>query len=125
MIYLDTHVVVWLFSGRHELFSSAAINAMENEGLLISPIVTLELEYLFETGRIVHHADKIIDELSESIGLSVCDQPFEKVIVEALKLKWTRDPFDRIITAQASIKKSRLLSKDATITSHYKQAFWG
>ena len=124
MIYLDTHVVVWLFSGQHDLFSPAAINAIEKEGLLISPIVSLELEYLFETGRITHHADKIINELLESIGLMVCDQPFEKVIVEALKLKWTRDPFDRIITAQASITKLRLLTKDTIVASHYKLAFW-
>ncbi len=48
VIYLDTHVVVWLFSGRTELLSSRAVNAIENHDLLISPIVSLELQYLYK-----------------------------------------------------------------------------
>lgn len=124
MIYLDTHVVVWLFSGQTNLLSSAAIHAIESEDLFISPMVSLELQYLFETGKISRHADKITGELSEAIGLTLCNQTFDKVITEALKFKWTRDPFDRIITAHASIGKSRLLTKDTTIAAHYELAFW-
>ena len=124
MIYLDTHVVVWLFSGQTNLLTPAATNAIESEDLLISPMVSLELQYLFEIGKINQQADKIIKELTVAIGLSLCGQLFEKVITEAKKMKWTRDPFDRIITAQASIRKSRLLTKDTTIAAHYKFAFW-
>jgi PIN domain nuclease of toxin-antitoxin system len=124
VIYLDTHVVVWLFSGQTNLLTPAATNAIENEDLLISPMVSLELQYLFEIGKINLQADKIIKELSVAIGLSLCGQPFGKVIAEAKKMKWTRDPFDGIITAQASIRKSRLLTKNTTIAAHYKFAFW-
>ena len=63
MIYLDTHVVVWLFSGQHAIFSPLAITTLEKEDLLISPVVSLELEYLLETGRTIYHADKIFNEL--------------------------------------------------------------
>jgi len=52
VIYLDTHVVVWLFSGQTELLSSRAVESIEKQDLLISPFVSLELQYLFETNRI-------------------------------------------------------------------------
>jgi PIN domain nuclease of toxin-antitoxin system len=123
-MYLDTHVVVWLFSGRTDLLSLRAQEAIENEDLLISPIVSLELQYLFETNRITQQAHTIIKELSRVTGLSLCNQPFDKIIAEANRMHWTRDPFDRIITANASLGKNHLLTKDASILSHYKWAFW-
>lgn len=124
MIYLDTHVVVWLFSGRTDLLSLRGEKAIEENDLLISPIVSLELQYLFEIDKILRPAHFIIGELSKSIRLSLCKQPFDAIVAEANRLTWTRDPFDRIITAQASIQKSPLLTKDTTISSHYKKAFW-
>ena len=51
MIHLDTHVVVWLYAGRTDLLSAAAVEAIEEHSMAISPIVLLELEYLHEIGR--------------------------------------------------------------------------
>ena len=51
MIYLDTHVVVWLFLGDLTRLSQAAKTAISTHPIAISPIVTLELTYLHEIGR--------------------------------------------------------------------------
>ncbi|HPQ42427.1 MAG TPA: PIN domain-containing protein [bacterium] len=48
-MFLDTHVVVWLYEGRTELFTDAARNAIDANDLAISPMVLLELAYLEET----------------------------------------------------------------------------
>jgi PIN domain nuclease of toxin-antitoxin system len=37
---------------------------------------------------------------------------------------WTRDPFDRIIVAQARLRGAPLLTKDRTIQTHHAEAFW-
>jgi PIN domain nuclease of toxin-antitoxin system len=37
---------------------------------------------------------------------------------------WTRDPFDRIITAQDMVSHAPLITKDGAILSHYKRAIW-
>jgi PIN domain nuclease of toxin-antitoxin system len=124
VIYVDTHIVVWIFSGRTDLLSHRALEAIENEDLLISPIVSLELQYLFEINRITQQSHTIIKELSRAVGLSLCNQPFDKIVAEANRMHWTRDPFDRIITANASLGKNLLLTKDTSILSHYKWAFW-
>jgi PIN domain nuclease of toxin-antitoxin system len=61
---------------------------------------------------------------SERIGLQLCQHPFTDVIEIAAKQSWTRDPFDRIITAQAAIGSNALVTKDNGIRKHYKYAIW-
>jgi len=39
-------------------------------------------------------------------------------------LSWTRDPFDRVITAQAATDGSSLITKDEIILHHYENAVW-
>ena len=46
-IYLDTHVVVWLYAGETSKLSQAAEELINTNDLLISPIVLLEMNYLF------------------------------------------------------------------------------
>ena len=124
IVYLDTHVVVWLYAGRSELLSEQVADLIEQNDILISPIVELELQYLFETERILVKPDKIIDVLSTEIQLKICDLPFQNIINKAVSLNWTRDPFDRIITSQASVYNRILITKDQTILENYKNAIW-
>jgi len=62
-IYLDTHVVVWLFSGESEKISNRALELIEECELLVSPMVMLELEFLYEIGRLNYKSDEIISHL--------------------------------------------------------------
>lgn len=124
MIYLDTHVVAWLYDGDLRRFSKNARITMEREPLLVSPIVQLELSYLKEIGRIMVDGLLIIETLGQSIGLRVCDLAFNRVVVESLHHAWTRDPFDRLIVGHAQSENARLLTKDRIIRKHYKNAFW-
>ena len=103
VIFLDTHVVVWLYAGHLELFPERALADLESHRLTVSPIVSLEMQHLHEIDRLSVTAEVITGQLKESIGLEVSDLPFAKVIAASLANAWTRDPFDRIITAQASL----------------------
>lgn len=123
-MHLDTHAVVWLYSGDLSKFSQKALDAIETDDIYISPAVILELQYLREIERITVNAPLIIETLSASIGLTVADTPFREVIMEALTASWTRDPFDRIIVSQARAESQKLLSKDHVILEHYPEAFW-
>jgi PIN domain nuclease of toxin-antitoxin system len=125
VIYLDTHVVVWLYSGNIKLLSSKALELIEsNDVLYISPIVYLELKFLYEIGRIKVSPAEILESLSASIGLSVCDKSFLQVISESISLEWTRDPFDRIIVANAIVNDAILVTKDSRIQANYSKACW-
>ncbi len=125
LIALDTHVVVWLHAGETERFPSGLSQRLDVETLVICPVVLLELEYLHEIGRLSVNADRIFGDLASDIGLTVCPHPFSKVIREALKQSWTRDPFDRIIVAHAISANLGLVTKDETIRAYCATAFWG
>ena len=125
MIYLDTHVVVWLYAGQVDLLSGLAKDSIDSENLLISPMVGLELQFLSEIGRIKVNSEEIVNDLSMRIGLRYCELPFTSVVTKSLNQHWTRDPFDRIIVAQASLQKeSVLLTKDSLIQKNYLKARW-
>lgn len=126
LIYLDTHVVFWLYAeAESPRLSAGARSALSGaEELRISPMVSLELTYLHEVGRIGEPAPRMVDELRERIGLIVCPAGFQAVAREAERHSWTRDPFDRLIVAQASLHDAPLLTADSVIREHYARTVW-
>lgn len=124
-MHADTHVVVWLYAGVLHKFPDAVRTRLDGESLFISPMVALELEYLYETGRTTESARIVVDDLEDRIGLSVIDTSFVKVAAVAEGLSWTRDPFDRIISAQALVEGAPLLTADRRIRDNLSLAFWG
>ena len=124
VIYLDTHAAMWLRGGQVEKFSSAARKAIEESDLLISPMVFLEFQYLFEIGRFTESGQAVFDALSQRAGVSICDLPFSEVAKEAMNHNWTRDPFDRLIVSQARVGRASLVSKDSVIKEHYAKVIW-
>jgi PIN domain nuclease of toxin-antitoxin system len=125
MIYLDTHVVVWLYAGVPDLIPPPVRDLLNLESLAISPMVVLELEYLYETNRTSEPATTVIQYLQANIGLTVSEAGFPAVVTAALHQSWTRDPFDRLIVAQAALHNGVLVTKDRLIHAHYPHAFWG
>ncbi len=124
MIYLDTHVVVWLYAGQTEKLSAKVRSYINENDIYISPIVSLELQYLLEVKRITPKPQTVIFALSEAIGLNVCDKNFYQIVQCAQQYSWTRDPFDRIIVAQAGLNDNTLITKDQTILTHFEHAVW-
>ncbi len=125
MIYLDTHVLVWLYALATRKISPLACEAIEAaHDLRISPIVLLEIDFLHEIGRINMASKDIFADLHLHIGLNVCDRCFGDVVVSASTQSWTRDPFDRLIVAQAALGKDCLITKDSSIQAHYPEAAW-
>jgi PIN domain nuclease of toxin-antitoxin system len=122
--YLDTHVVAWLYAGEVQRFPAPARHHLERSELRISPAVCLELQYLYEIRRVQGPALEVVSHLTQALGLKVCDLPFSRVASAALEQSWTRDPFDRLITAQAACQQAWLLTKDETIAAHYPRALW-
>ena len=123
-LYADTHILVCLLKGEPEHLSSRACQALENNDVLISPAVMLELELLHEIGRLRISAEKTLAIMESEIGLRVCSLPFHEVATHALKEKWTRDPFDRLIVANAKAAGAPLITKDDRIRKRYRRAIW-
>lgn len=125
MIYLDTHVVVMLHDARLSQIAPQAQGLIESAAkILISPMVYLELEYLYELKKIHVQPAKIISDLAGTLDLKQCTLPFQMVTFRAAEERWTRDPFDRIITAQARVDSCPLVTRDRMILQNYHLATW-
>lgn len=125
LVFLDTHVIAWLYAGLVEKLSEPAKEAIEAGRVCASPIAELELQYLHEIGRLSEPPARIISTLHDEIGLEVPKLSLNRLVDVAVQLIWTRDAFDRLIVASAQVTAgARLVSKDRVIREHYPQAVW-
>lgn len=125
IVYLDTHIVAWLSAGLVDKFTPIARAGIDAGSIVISQFVRLELQYLYEIGRIKIKPDKMIRILSSEIDLKVSECPLNHIIEEALKITWTRDVFDRLLVAEAMRNQSSvLITADKKIRGKFSQALW-
>lgn len=124
VIYLDTHVLVYLAAGEVSRLGAAARKAIDREELMASAASVLELELLHEVGRLKPTASKLVSILAADVGLRVCDLPFRTIVDQAIAEGWTRDPFDRLIVANAKAAGAALVTRDEKIHAHYSRALW-
>ncbi len=59
-----------------------------------------------------------------NLGLTMDGPGAGPAILWSRNFSWTRDPFDRIITAQASLNEALLITKDGSIRKNYARAVW-
>ncbi len=97
---------------------------LDSEQARFSPIVELELTYLYEVRRVSEPAAAPLAALRRSIGMTVSDVPLAALVDAAVPLSWTRDPFDRLIAAHAIVAGAPLVTADRTILENLPQAVW-
>jgi PIN domain nuclease of toxin-antitoxin system len=123
--YLDTNVAIFLHSGNVAQLTRRATEQIESADLLVSAMVMLEIEMLYEKGAIKYAASQILSDLNQQIGLTVCQFPMATVMSAALGVKWTREPGDRIIVANAiANNEAPLVTSDRRIHERYPNAIW-
>lgn len=124
MIYLDTHCAIWAANYAPECFTVQGWNRLTREEVRLSPMVLAELSLLEEIGRISMGPQEILADLAKHYEVRLCDLPFGDVALAFAWLKFTRDPFDRMICAQALAGGGNLLTKDATLLKYFPRAVW-
>ncbi|OGN49647.1 MAG: hypothetical protein A2352_05915 [Caulobacterales bacterium RIFOXYB1_FULL_67_16] len=126
MIHLDTQIVAWLYLRKMRNLGDAAQRLLRRTSApVISPLVIVELEILTELGRISPPSvARMIETLEDQIGLVQSDAPLSAVAEAACRFAWTRDPFDRLIVANAMVDGAKLITADQVILRHFDQAIW-
>jgi PIN domain nuclease of toxin-antitoxin system len=98
---------------------------LDRGALKLSPFALLELQALFEIGRLRETARWIVEHLAESHGVELTVENMAPALDRALDLSFTRDPFDRLIAAHALASRATLLTADETLLRHVSCARWG
>jgi PIN domain nuclease of toxin-antitoxin system len=126
-ILLDTHVLLWAALGDPRL--SPAAEAMIGDGsqeLLFSPVSALEITMKHAAGRLElpDEARTWIRTRVATFGLIELPLTSEHAIEAGLLPSHHRDPWDRLLVAQARVEGVTLLTADAAIQRYEVTTIW-
>jgi PIN domain nuclease of toxin-antitoxin system len=117
--------VGWLYEGADRRIPAPVRELLDSGDPFVSPLVELELTYLYEVGRVTEPAAAPLAALERTIGLRTAEASLSAVTRAAAEIQWARDPFDRMIAAQAIVAGAPLVTADRTILEHLPLATWG
>jgi PIN domain nuclease of toxin-antitoxin system len=84
----------------------------------LSPVSLLEIQFLSEIGKL--DVDPGFFKVLRSDPRFVLDEaPLASLVDHALPLGWTRDPFDRLLSAHSQLRRIPLASIDELILRHH------
>ena len=115
-VLLDTHALIWALSDPERLGPNAAqIIRSRSTELVISAVSAWELATKVRIGK-MPSAVKILDSYAEHLHrLGASELPVsQRHALLAGSMQWAhRDPFDRMLAAQAMLEDLTLISADA------------
>lgn len=123
-VLLDTNVVVWLLLGDRGSVSPSATDLLEDEdsAIFVSAVSVWEIAIKRSLGKLT---------IEDGWGRTLTRLDFEPMPVTAEHaedvehLPWHhRDPFDRLLVAQASLEGHALVSSDPQMTAYDVEVIW-
>ncbi len=113
-ILIDTHIYLWALSHPEKLSETRRyeLESSDNE-VLLSAISIAELMIKHSIGKIDIQFDPI--EMAHAIGLKVLNFSGEDAMVLGKLPLHHRDPFDRMLVAQAMTNRLSLMSDDTKL----------
>lgn len=123
-LLLDTNVALWLLIGDRERVSIEAVAALENveNEIAVSAASVWEIAIKRSLGKLT-----IADGWSSALGrLGFDPMPVTAMHAEAVQaLPWHhRDPFDRLLVAQALVEDCALVTADRRLGAYGVNVVW-
>lgn len=122
-LLIDTHVALWLATADRRMSSEAEAQLTKADStVLLSSVVAWEVAVKRSLGKLEAPAS-LLQELEDK-GARRLAITFEHA-AEVEHLPWHhRDPFDRLIVAQARVEGAVLVSGDARMTAYGVPILW-
>lgn len=126
-LLLDTHTLLWAFLESPRL-SAAARDAVSNEDneLLISAVTAMELTTKYRLGKLDQAAPFMRDGAVDLSGLAWTPLPvtFEHACLAGSLDIPHKDPFDRLLVAQARIERVPIVSNESVFDRFGVERVW-
>ena len=121
---LDTNVALWLLFGDHARVSGVAVESLEDERneITLSAASVWEIAIKRSLGKLT-----VADGWAAALGrLGFEPLPVTALHTEAVeRLPWHhRDPFDRLLVAQALVEDRVLVSADPRLSAYGVEVLW-
>jgi PIN domain nuclease of toxin-antitoxin system len=126
-ILLDTHTFIWL-DGKPEQLSLRAVNLIENlsNDLILSVVSVWEIAIKYQLGKL--QINRSLSDLVASQQLTNDIKILPVTLTHVLRVETLllhhKDPFDRILIAQAITEKLPILSRDRIFDDYPIERIW-
>ena len=112
-LLLDTHVALWAITGDETLDAEFLDRLRQDPDIFLSPVSLWEITIKQATGKLAGPPD--LAERVRDMGFRELAVTHTHTITAGRLPPHHRDPFDRILVAQASVEGLTLASRDTSI----------
>lgn len=124
-LLVDTHVLLWFLSNDSHLPKGVKLEIESTENCLVSVASIWEIGIKKALGKLELGFDlKELTELVKKSGFDFLPITTEHVVANQDLKFFHRDPFDRIIIAQALCEKLIVVTKDKEFKNYNVPLFW-
>jgi PIN domain nuclease of toxin-antitoxin system len=116
-LILDTHFLLWIVTEAARLDEFPWLERYEPWGL--SPVSLLEVQFLAEAGRLELDGPRFVAAVKQDPRFTLDELPLLALVEQALPLSWTSDPFDRLLVAHSTARRTPLCTMDRQIRQHH------
>lgn len=126
-VLVDTHAYLWFVFGDHRLSSEAARLMQASENQIVLSIVSLweiAIKVSLDKLRLGRGFEEFVQDFVAARDLEVLGVEVPHV-VRVANLSWHhRDPFDRLLVAQAQVEALPLVTDDAMMGLYGVRVLW-
>jgi PIN domain nuclease of toxin-antitoxin system len=124
-VLVDTCAFLWWATGDPHL-SPRALEVLENpeSDLLFSVASAWEMALKMDRLGVVEDFDMLLDRATRILRLSIMPVEIRHVIASARLPFHHRDPFDRVLIAQALVEGIPILSRDGAFAQYPVRVIW-
>lgn len=117
-ILLDTHFLIWLVLDLPRADEFPWLERYRPWG--VSPISFLEIQFLAEVGRLEVRQPDFMEAVGRDPRFVVDEVGLMALVEKALPMRWTRDPFDRLLAAHSEARRVPLCTVDRKIRAEHR-----
>ncbi len=126
-LLLDTHALLWWWTDDPKL-SPAARQAITDDGnqVLVSAVSAWEIATKYRLGKLPHAAQALdrFNELVTADGFAHLPISYLHSLKAGTYSSEHRDPFDRMLAAQADLEKAVLVTLDTVFAEFQCRVLW-
>jgi PIN domain nuclease of toxin-antitoxin system len=125
-LLLDTHALIW-WSGDRERLAPDTIKEIEDaEAVFVSPVSAYEMELKFQNGKLPGVAAllPILASYLRQMSFTVLPVDLHHASLAGKMPLKHRDPFDRILIAQATLENLTIVSNEELFEDYGVRRLW-
>lgn len=116
-ILLDTHIFIWWLKDDQQLSKKARIAIVDADVVYVSSVSIWEVAIKIQLGKLDANIRELVDSIEDEGFLELPLKAKQAAIVTELP-PIHRDPFDRMLIAQAVSEPLRLLTSDKILKGY-------